>query len=192
MATRSVPRYSYDEYLELDRKSEIPNEYIFGEIVPLAGATASHGRIVATTGRAIENRLMGGPCRLFSALRVPLIPRVVSAHPDWSVICGPLQFTDDEKDTVINPILCLEVLSPSTRNYDLGDKARMYCRLPSLRHLVLIEQNCVGVEHWRRLPADHWEVEHFRDVNDTVRLESLNIELPLAEVYSGVEWSESK
>lgn len=192
MATQSVPLYAYDEYLDLDRKSEVPNEYIFGEIVPLTGATASHGRIMATTGTAMEKRLASGTCRVFSGLRVPLIPGRVAAHPDWTVVCGALQFTDDQKDTVTNPILCVEVLSPSTRNYDLGDKTRMYCRLPSLRHILLIEQDCVGIEHWRRLPADHWEVEQLRDANDTLRLEALGIEIPVGEIYSGVDWSESK
>src|SRR5271165_3094788 len=171
MATQSVSLSTYEEYLDFDRKSEVSNEYIFGEIVPITGATASHGRIMATTGTAMEKRLAGGACRVFSGLRVPLIPGRVSAHPDWTVVCGSVQFTDDQKDTITNPILCVEVLSPSTRNYDLGGKTRMYCNLSSLRHILLIEQNCIGIEHWRRLPSDHWEVEQFRDETGTLRLE---------------------
>jgi len=108
-------------------------------------------------------------------------------YPDVTVVCGALEYVDEKRDTVTNPKVIVEVLSPTTRNYDLGDKARMYSRIPSLTVLLLIEQERISIEHWRRLSNGRWEVSNMADPQGTIHVESVGCELSVADIYSGVE-----
>jgi Uma2 family endonuclease len=190
MATEPVPFATVEEYLEYDRKSEFKNEYVFGEIVAMTGGTPWHSLITMNTGATLHKKLFGGTCRVFdSSLRVCLDRETLYSYPDVTVVCGALEYTDDRRDTVLNPKLVIEVLSPSTRNYDLGDKARMYSRIPSLAELVLIEQSECRIEHWRRQPNGHWDIEVVEDRNATLVIDSVGCEVPVAEVYSGIEFA---
>jgi Uma2 family endonuclease len=189
MSTGPLPSATVEEYLEFDRKSEFKNEYVFGEIVAMTGGTPWHSLIVMNTAFTLNKKLFGSTCHVFdSSLRVCLDRETLYSYPDITVVCGALEYTDDRRETVLNPKLVVEVLSPSTRNYDLGDKARMYSRIPSLAELLLIEQRACRIEHWRRQPNGHWDVELIEDPGATVNLESLGCEVPVAEVYSGVEF----
>jgi Uma2 family endonuclease len=188
MATEPLLFVSADEYLEFDRKSEIRNEYVFGEIVAMAGGTPAHSLIAANTGFAVNTKLSGGRCRVYdSSLRVCVDRKSSYAYPDVTVVCGPLEYLDEKKDTVVNPKVVVEVLSPATRNYDLGDKARMYFRIASLSELLLIEQHEVRIEHWRRQP-NGWGIEVVQDRSATVSIESIGCDVPVSEIYSGVEF----
>ena len=189
MATDPLPFTTVEEYLEFDRKSEFKNEYIFGEIVAMAGGTPWHSLIATNTIFLLNKTLFGGECRVFdSSLRVCLDRESLYSYPDVSVVCGPIEYTDERRDTVANPKLVVEVLSPSTRNYDLGDKSRMYARIPSLAELLLIEQSKCRIEHWRRQPNGHWDIEVVEDRGAVLRIDSARCELPVADVYSGVDF----
>lgn len=181
---------SAEEYLELDRTSDVALEYIYGEVAALT-ASPSHGYLVGTAATAIGKRLAGGTCRLYSGARLTLVPRAVYAHPDWTAVCGARQWSQHDEE-LLNPLLVIAVLSPSTRNYDLGDKRRLYCKLPTLRELVLIEQTSIGIKHWHRSAGSRWEVDELEDESATLRLDSLGIELPVAEIYAGIDWTESR
>ena len=189
MSTQPVPYVTPEEYLEFDRKSDTRHEYVFGEIVPVTGAIPWHGLIVGNMGVAVGKRIFAGPCRMFvTSLRVCLDRQTSYGYPDVAVVCGPLEYLDDHNDTVMNPKLIAEVLSPSTRNYDLGDKARMYSRIPSLEELLLIDQGQIWIEHWRRQPNGHWDIEVVEDPQAIIRLDSLGCEAPVSEIYMGVEF----
>jgi Uma2 family endonuclease len=105
-------------------------------------------------------------------------------YADGSVYCGELATGPDQ--TATNPVLLIEVLSDSTRDYDLGEKLDRYKAVPSLRHVLLVEQHRVQVEHWSRGP-DGWSRDVHVDRDDTLRLAGLGIELPLTEIYDGME-----
>jgi Uma2 family endonuclease len=189
MATEPASFVSAEEYLEFDRKSEIRNEYVFGEIVAMAGGTPWHSRIAANTVFALNKTLFGGRCGVFDAnLRVCVNKEASYAFPDVTVVCGPMEYLDEKKDTIVNPKVVIEVLSPATRNYDFGDKARMYFRIASLSDLLLIEQREVRVEHWRRQP-NGWDVEVVQDLAATMSIESIGCDVLVSEIYSGVEFS---
>jgi Uma2 family endonuclease len=141
MSTQPVPFVSEEEYLRFDRSSEIRHEYVLGEIVPMTGATYEHGLIAINAGSALLSRLSNGPCAVVdSSVRVLLRRNSLFAYPDVTVVCQP-EFLDEKRDTVTNPKLMVEVLSPTTRNYDLGDKTRAYLELSSLTDLLLVEQD---------------------------------------------------
>ena len=108
-------------------------------------------------------------------------------YPDVSVVCGDVQYVDAERDTIVNPKLIVEVLSPSTSNYDRGEKSRLYRMLPSLDEYLMIEQRPIEVERYRRLPNGRWEIEVAREADANVRLDSVSCDLPVSEVYRDLD-----
>lgn len=176
-----------EEYLELDRQSEFRNEYAFGEMVAMAGGSPTHSRIAANLVLAVGRRLEGTRCEFFeSSLRVCVDDRSFYAYPDFTVVCGDLKFIDSRRDTITNPKLVAEVISPSTRDYDLGSKARMYARVASLDEILLIEQDRVQVERWQRQPNQQWTVSNTSGIDAVLNLSVIGCEVPLSEIYRNV------
>ena len=174
--------------MEFDRKAETKHEYVHGEIIAMAGGTPQHGYIATNIATALVQLLGGRNCWVFNSdVRVSVRSGQLITYPDVSVVCGQPQYTDERRDTLANPVLIAEVLSPSTRNFDCGEKARLYRMLPSLSEFILVEQAPADIERWRRLPNGNWEVAAFRDRDAVVDLASLNCELSVEAVYRNVE-----
>src|SRR5579863_7310125 len=128
-----------EEYLEIDRNSEAKHENMFGEMMRVPGGSPQHSLITANTCIALGRRLSGGRCRVFdSSLRVCL-DREMSfyVYPDLTVVEGAIECLEQRDETVTNPKIVVEVLSPASRNVELGGKARMYTRVPSLTDLLM-------------------------------------------------------
>src|SRR5262245_21149003 len=139
MSLPSKTLYTPAEYLLMERKADYKSEYANGQIIAMAGASVEHNTITANFVRAIGNSFMGRPCRVFSSdMRVKVSATGLYAYPDVAALCGDLQFDDDQRDTLVNPTVLIEVLSPSTEGYDRGDKSAHYRRLESLQEYVLV------------------------------------------------------
>lgn len=189
MATQSLPYVTPEQYLEYDRNADSRNQYIFGEIVPMEAGTPWHSLIGNNVGRQLGNRLSESSCRVFnSELRVSLDAKRGYVYPDATVVCGQLEYLDAKKDTITNPKIAVEVLSPSTLNYDLGLKARLYWKVASLTDLIFIEQDKIGIEYWCRLSNGKWDKTILENDGDILKIESLNCEIPVTELYAGVEF----
>jgi Uma2 family endonuclease len=188
MATKTFPYVSVEQYLEYDRNSERPSEYISGVIIPVEDGKPWHGLIIANVIAVLKNGLSGGPCRVFSSsLRVSLDAKSSCVYPDITVVCGKLEYVDERQETVGNPKIAVEVLSPSTVNYDLGTKARWYWKVSSLTDLIFIEQDRIGIEHWHRASDGDWRRTTIEDASSTLKIDSVNIAFPVKEIYVGVE-----
>ena len=188
MSSQSVPYFTPEEYLEYDRTHEGKHEYVDGAIVAMAGGMPDHALVASNVGYLLNAKLFGGACRIYNSdLRVCINPASSYSYPDVTVVCGPAEFVDGRKDTIANPKLVVEVLSPATRNYDLGEKARMYLRMPSLTELLLIEYDRIWIEHWHRPEGEDWKRELIEDRAATLRLPTLDIEIPAAQIYSGID-----
>jgi len=189
MATQPVPYYTPEEYFEIDRDSECGNEYIDGIIVPMVGATPWHGIIAVNVSHGFRSHLSKGNCRVFdSSVRIVLDRKRNYAYPDVSVVCGQLEYLDAKKETVTNPKLVVEVLSPNTMNYDLGEKLRHYWAIPSMTDVLLIAQDRVWIEYWFRQPGGEWRKKLIENIEDTLRVESVDCQIPVADFYAGVEF----
>lgn len=193
-ATQEKPRrFSLDEYFQIDRDSSVKHEFRAGEIIDMSGGSLEHSLIIANTIRAIGNRIEGSGCRVYdSNLRVRIAPKLRYAYPDATVICKDPQIDPDDPShtTVINPRLVVEVLSPSTELFDRGEKFRRYLELESLQEYVMVSQAAPRVESLFRQPDGTWLLSFARKLDSTARLRSLNIELPLSEVYGGLTFSQ--
>lgn len=177
---------SEDEYLALERASDEKHEFVNGELIAMAGASARHNLIAGNVIRALGNRL-AGRCLVFpSDQRVHTRTTSLYAYPDVTVVCGRPEFHPKDGLVVVNPSLLVEVLSETTEAWDRGAKAAHYRQLPSLQAYVLVSQAERRVEIFRRGEHGEWILSEYQD--DAVAVvPPLGIELPLDEVYRGVE-----
>jgi len=183
-------RFTPQEYLALERKSETRNEYYNGEIFAMAGASREHNLIVANLLRDIGNQLEDRPCESYpSDMRVFIEATGLYTYPDVSVVCGEPRFQDREVDTLLNPTVIVEVLSPSTEAYDRGDKFRHYRRIDSLREFVLISQDRMMVERYTRQGKD-WVLSDMTDPDQVLKLESIGCQIPLDRIYAKIKFPE--
>ncbi len=190
MSWRPTTLLSPAEYLELERKAETKSEYFEGEMFAMAGASRRHGLIVVNVAAELRRQLKGRPCEAYvSDMRLRVSPSGLYTYPDVVAVCGEAEFADDQKDTLLNPNLIVEVLSDSTRDYDRGEKFQHYRSLPSLREYLTIAQDALHVEHWTRQPEDRWLLTEFGDLGKSVQLDSVGCVLSLAEVYDKVVWA---
>jgi Uma2 family endonuclease len=177
------------EYFEFERDASFKSEYFSGEMFSMAGGSARHSQISINTARALGNLLAGRPCIVYgSDLRIHVSATGLYTYPDASVVCGPIEFHDGRKDTILNPLLIVEVLSESTEAYDRGRKFRHYQRVPAFREYLLISQHEPIVERYLFNADGTWTLTSQTDLNASLTLLSLKIDLPLAMVYDKVEF----
>lgn len=192
-AAHTPRRYTVEEYLRIERDTTERHEFRDGEILAMSGGSVRHSLIIANAGREIGNRLKGKPCRVYdSNLRVRVARRTLYSYPDITVVCGsPVVDPDDRGgETVINPHLVVEVLSPTTEGYDRRSKFDRYRQIESFREYVLVSQDTPRVEAFFRRDDGTWTFDVAAGVEAVARLRSLDIDLPLGEVYAGVEFTE--
>jgi Uma2 family endonuclease len=188
MSLSATQWISPEEYLEFERAAEAKHEYLDGAIYAMAGASLQHAEIVTNTLVSLLPQLRGSPNRvLISNMRVKVSDTGLYTYPDILVVGGGAQLEDDHRDTLLNPTVIGEVLSPSTEAYDRGDKFAQYRRLCSLREYLLISQDRCRVEQYVRA-GEEWVLTEFTGPDARVPLESIGCALPLAEVYEQVEF----
>ena len=182
-------RWSEEEYLALERAAERKSEYRAGKIVAMAGASEAHSIITAHILRLLDTQFEGRPCRVYpSDLRVKVSETGLYTYPDVVIVCGEQQFDDEHRDTLLNPTLIVEVLSPSTEAYDRGEKFDHYSQLESLQEYVMIAQDRPRVERYVRQPGGQdWLLTMVRHAQGSISLPSIGCELSLAEVYDKVD-----
>lgn len=183
MAHPARQQFSFDEYVRMEAMSPIRHEWLEGEVWAMAGGTPDHAAIAVNVTTLLSNQLRGRPCRVFgSDLRIRVRATGLGTYPDASVICGKLQLDpqDASKTTATNPKVLVEVLSPSTEQYDLGEKLAHYKKLPSLEEIVFVSTEARRVEIIRR-DKRGWRSVVFTAGLAEVR--SLECELSIAELY---------
>jgi Uma2 family endonuclease len=186
----SVPKslISPQEYLERERRAEYKSEYIAGEVLAMAGASREHNLISTNILVEFVTQLRGHSCEAYGSdmrVRIGLAEKYV--YPDVTVVCGKPQFEDKHLDVLLNPLLIVEVLSPTTERYDRGTKCAAYRNLESVQECLLVSQNTVRVDHYVRQPSGEWVIRQFNRLEDSIRLVSVPAVLKLSEVYRQVD-----
>lgn len=177
------------EYLEWEDTQEANFEYIAGWVRCMSGGTAEHSRVKVNLVRILDELTDGSNCLTFDAdMRVQCDDEKLT-YPDAAVACGDVKFADAKKRDLLNPVLVAEVLSPSTEGYDRGEKFEHYASIASLKHYMLVSTVKPAVTLYSR-ENDHWRVDLIVGLDAAVSLESIGIELPIAELYRRVEFPE--
>lgn len=189
MSTATPTRVTPAEYLAFERASELKHELRDGEIVPMVGAKRPHNEIASNANWLMCGAFRGRRCHVYgSDMRVKVVATSLYTYPDLCAFCGAGQFEDEDEDedTLLNPAALIEILSPSTQSYDRGEKFENYRLIPSLNDFLLIAQDRVHVEHYRRQADGSWNLREYRALEDVVRFESLGCDLPLRDLYDKV------
>lgn len=186
MSTQPVPYVTPEEYLEAGRLAAFKSEYVSGQVWPRPSASRAHNTIASNLSGLLYAALRGTPCQVFgSDMRVLVQENNTYAYPDITVVCGEQRYSDTLADTLTNPTVLIEILSPSTAQYDRTVKLIKYRRLPSLREYVLVHQDTRRIEHFARYD-DIWIDGEQRGEAALLELSSLGITLPLADIYENV------
>ncbi|MCF2503188.1 Uma2 family endonuclease [Dyadobacter sp. CY107] len=186
MTAQTIKMYSEKEYLELEREAEYKSEYYRGEIFAMAGAGSNHNRITENLSVEIGGYLKDKSCQSFSSdMRLHIPENGLYAYPDFLVACGRLEFTDQDKEILVNPTIIIEVLSRTTSAYDRGDKFHLYRSIPTLLEYILIDSQSINVEIFRKNDNGSWILEsETENIDDHITISACNFQLKLRDIYA--------
>jgi Uma2 family endonuclease len=177
-------RFDFGEYLRLEEISTVRHEFLGGMVWAMAGGSPEHARVTANVARLLGIQLAGQRCSVYSSdLRVRVATTGLGTYPDVTVVCDQLELdpADPKGHTVLNPKMIVEVLSPSTEEYDRGEKLDHYKRIPSLQSVALVAYDAQHIDVWSRDDQGGWSVAAFG--NSATATVGLGCNLDLAEVY---------
>ena len=187
MSAQPVARITPEQYLEAERKAEFKHEYFDGEVFAMSGGTFPHGTIIGNLTGELRQALKGRSCTVTpNDVRLRVGSGRMYTYPDILVVCGATLFADDQKDTLLNPTLIVEVLSISTETHDCGLKFRQYRTIESLREYVVVSQYEPRVEKFCLQPAGEWLMTECVGLEGICRFESVNCEVAMSEIYYNV------
>jgi Uma2 family endonuclease len=178
-----------EEYLKIERAAEFRSEYYDGHMYAMSGGSLPHAVIISNLVRELGVALRQKPCTVMNSdMRVRISPAKYYTYPDIVVVCGPPQVADDQNDTLLNPTILIEVLSPSTEAHDRGFKFLRYRRLESLQEYALVWQAEPRVEIFRRQPSGEWLLSEAAGLEAICRFDSAGCQIALSEVYHRIEF----
>ena len=180
-----------EEYLEFERQAEERHEYFNGEIFAMSGAKRNHNVVAWNIGGELRQKLKGKNCEAYPADMRVFIPETgLFTYPDLVIVCGEPKFKDDVFDTLLNPILLIEVLSESTESYDRGKKFQHYRSIESLQEYVLVAQDEARIEKYVKGGDGFWLLSEAVGLDSEIEFASIECRIALAEVYDKIDFSD--
>ena len=171
-----------EQYLEIERSAEFKSEFHDGRMFAMSGGSPNHS-LLSVRACSLLDRLVPAGCHVFNSdLRIKVAAAGLYTYPDCSVVCGELQTFSDQKDVVLNPLLIVEVDSPSTEGYDRGKKFELYRTISSFREYLVVHQDRRHVEHYSKHDDGSWILRDHMD--GEVAVARLGVCIPLAELYA--------
>lgn len=173
-----------EQYLHLEREAETKSEFHDGQMFAMAGRSLNHSLLATRMGALLDRQTPPG-CRAFNSdLRIKVVTAGLFTYADCGVFCGEPQFAGDQRDVILNPLLIVEVLSPSTEGYDRGKKFELYRTIPGFREYLIVHQDRPHVEHYSRQEDNSWLLRDHKELNDILTISRLNTQIALADLYS--------
>ena len=189
MVKEAAHRYNFisrEEYLEMDANSEERIEYYDGLILAMSGASMTHNVIDRNLIMSVGNFLKGKECQVLpSHMRVSNPSRENYLYPDASIVCGKPVLEDSKFDTLTNPSVIFEILSPSTKNADKRRKFFFYMQIPSLREYIMVDSERRNIIISRRQDDNSWKFEELNETAASLFIQTINFHLLLSELYEG-------
>lgn len=182
--------FTIAEYLEIEQEADDKHEYFRGEIFAMAGASPKHNIIFRNLFRELAYALKGKPCQPYgSDQRIHIPKNGLFTYPDISVICGDIDTSKEDQNSLIHPVIIVEILSPSTKDYDRGSKFTFYRAITSLKEYILVDSESISVEVFRLNESKFWQLEEHNQLTQSLRLQTLGFSIPIQEIYDGVNLS---
>ncbi|MEK6781005.1 MAG: Uma2 family endonuclease [Bacteroidota bacterium] len=184
----SKSKLTQEEYLLFEKTSKKKHEYFKGEVFAMAGAGARHNVIFSNTFIGIGSQLKGKFCKPYgSDLRIHIPENTLYIYPDISIICGEIIPSQTDPDTAVQPSVLIEILSPSTKNYDRGGKFILYRDIPTLKEFIIIDSDSISIEAYHINLQGNWELKDLRSIDDTLAIQAVGVSLTLKEIYEGTK-----
>ncbi|MEN9230547.1 MAG: Uma2 family endonuclease [Thermostichus sp. DG02_5_bins_236] len=189
MIAHPYPKTPPQDYLTQERQAKFKSEYIDGDVVAMTGASRQHNLISLNIAASLHSQLRYRPCEIYMGdMRVAVDQEEFYTYPDIVVACEDPQFLDGELDTLLNPTLLIEVLSPSTASYDRGEKFSRYRQLSSLQEYLIVAQSTPALEHYRKQNEREWILIDITDCEALVELPSIQCQLAMRDIYEKVNF----
>ncbi len=182
-------KFTIEEYLAMEEVATEKSEYYRGEIFAMSGPKLPHNRISRNLLTGLTTRLNGKQCEPYgSDQRVHIEANTLFTYPDISIVCGETKTLNNDNWNVLNPAVIVEVLSPSTKNYDRGEKFKLYRDIPTLKEYILVDSESLHVEIFRLNEARRWELEEYNGPEAVLYIKTINEHIPIADIYTGVSF----
>lgn len=182
----SKEKASIEEYLTFERAASEKHEYYQGGIFAMSGAGRRHNILFSNLFGELVTKLKGKPCFPYgSDMRLHIPQNTLFTYPDISIYCGEMKQLDD--DNAMEPTVIIEILSPSTKDYDRGGKFKLYRAIPSLKEYILVDTESINVEVFRLNAAGHWELEEYKTAGEELVLNSISLAIPVRDIYTGTK-----
>ena len=181
-------KYTIEEYLELEKESDLKHEYYRGEIFAMSGSKMTHNDIAVNLIYKLKDALKGKPCKPHNSdQRIHIPQNTLFTYPDISIVCGDRKTLSDDNWNLLNPTVIIEVLSPSTKNYDQGQKFRLYRAIQTFKEYILVDSETIFVAVFRVNERGHWELEEYTNTRDKLFIKTIDVYIELTEIYEGTE-----
>lgn len=181
-------KLTIEEYLQFEKAAVEKHEYYRGEVFAMSGASNRHNWIFKNLFGNLAHQLKGNPCQPFGPdMRMHILENTLFTYPDISIYCGQPTATSVDEDTVINPTLIIEILSPSTEQYDRGNKFKLYRDIPTLKEYILVDSESIRVEAFRLNENSRWELQEYRFLTEALSIPALQLTIPLSDIYEGTK-----
>jgi Uma2 family endonuclease len=188
----AAPKYNFitpAQYLEMERASEFRSEYFQGYVQAMSGASLKHNIIDRNLIYSLANFLKGKDCQVLpSHMRVGTPLSDSYMYPDALIVCGKPELEDDMFDTLKNPSVIFEIISPSTSLYDKGRKFFFYQQIPSLKEYIMVDSRQILIQLGRKQPDGSWRFEQISQPNSVLKITTIEFNLPLSEIYLGADF----
>lgn len=180
-------KFTIQEYLEFEEASIEKHEYYNGEIFEMPARRIPHNIISGNIAYLLKQGLKGKTCRIFGGSQRLFIPQNdFFTYPDISIVCGKAETKNDDNFNLLNPIVIIEVLSKSTRDYDMGGKFALFRDIISLKEYILVDSESLNVYAFRINEGGHWELQEYKQIEDVLPIKVLDLTIPIVEIYEGV------
>jgi Uma2 family endonuclease len=190
---KELPYFTPEEYLDIERESEIRHEYLDGYVYAMAGESPEHSLICFNLSVIVGLQLRGKPCQGYSPnMKVRTDPSDLFSYPDLAIVCGEPIYHDKRRDVLLNPKIIFEVLSPSTEKYDRDEKFRRYREnIPSMTDYILVSQSTPKIEHFTKQDNGEWTKVEVSGLSNELYIASIDVRIPLEEVYENITFYEN-
>lgn len=180
-------KMSIEEYLEMENAAVEKSEYYKGEIFAMSGAKVPHNIIAGNLFIGLGLKLKGKKCKPFNSdQRIHIPSNTLFTYPDISIICGEIITLNNDDYNVLNPTVIIEVLSRSTKNYDRGEKFKLYRDIHTLKEYILVDSQSIHIEIFRLNENGHWELQEYNLLSDVIIIKAIDETVSLSEIYDGV------
>ena len=184
----SQQKISIEAYLEMENAALEKHEYYKGEVFAMAGAKVPHNRIVSNLLAELGIKLKRKKCKPYNSdQRIHIPDNTLFTYPDISIVCGEVITLNDDEYNVLNPTVIIEVLSKSTKNYDRGEKFKLYRDIATLKEYILVDSESIHIEVFRLNEKNHWELEEYNNMNESLAIKAVNESVLISEIYENVK-----